>query len=214
MKNRIYLVDDHPVVRRGYAAIIRRDDHFEVCGEAGDGVEALEDIPDHSPDLVIVDITMDGMTGIELIKRIRAEWPDLPVLVISVHDEDVYAERALNAGANGYIMKEETDSSLLEAMRAVLKGDVYVSDSLMKQMVLQRVGQTSEGSSPLDALSDRELEVFEYLGQGLSTQEIADAMYISAKTVGTHRRNIKQKLSIDTNAQLQKRAVLWVEDEA
>ena len=89
MKNRIYLVDDHPVVRRGYAAIIRRDDHFEVCGEAGDGVEALEDIPDHSPDLVIVDITMDGMTGIELIKRIRAEWPDLPVLVISVHDEDV-----------------------------------------------------------------------------------------------------------------------------
>lgn len=214
MKNRIYLVDDHPVVRQGYTAIIDRDDDFEVCGEADTALKALEEIPDLHPDLVIVDLTMEGMNGIELIKRLRSEGQEFPVLVISIHDEDLYAVRALHAGADGYIMKAQTSSTLLEAIRSVLDGEVYVSEGIMQQMLLTRIGRGADKPSALGQLSDRELEVFEYIGQGLSTQEIADEMFISPKTVGTHRRHIKDKLSIDTNARLRQRAVLWVEEQA
>jgi DNA-binding NarL/FixJ family response regulator len=210
----VYLVDDHPVVRRGYVAVIEGCDDFQVCGEADSGFQALEDMRELAPDLVIVDIAMDGMNGIELIKRIRSEWTGLPILVISVHDEEVYAERVLAVGANGYLRKDETGEALLDVMRAVVSGGLYVSEHISNQIVLRNIGRDSGASSPLDQLSDRELEVFEHIGQGLSTKEIADAMFISPKTVGTHRRHIKEKLAIETNAQLQKRAVLWVRDEA
>lgn len=213
MQYKIYLVDDHPVVRRGYAAIINGSTGMKVCGEASSGREALGEIPECEPDLVVVDVAMEEMSGIELIKHLRAQQCDVPVLVISVHDEALYAERALEAGAMGYVKKAEADVVIVEAIRGILNGRLYLSDDMNTKLLRRSIGQDRGRNSPLDKLSDRELEVFEHLGRGLSTSQVADAMFISPKTVGTHRRQIQEKLNLETTAKLQQHAVLWVHQQ-
>ena len=218
MKFRIFILEDHPVMRRGYRALINGEMDIEVCGEAETASAALEMIRESAPDLVIADISLEGMNGIEFIKRLQAERPGLEVLVVSMHDESLYAERALQAGAAGYLMKKEADSLVITAIRRVLGGRYYVSDRMEDKILLQFAGRMPSKASvrmqvSLAQLSDRELEVFELHGRGLSTREMATAMGISHKTVATHRGRIKAKLDIDTTPQLVRRAVLWIETE-
>lgn len=215
MKN-IYIVDDHPVMRRGYVNLIREELDLEVCGEAGEALDALAQIRTQCPDLVVCDLTLGGgMSGLELIKSLKAEFPELPVLVVSMHDESLYADRALRAGARGYVMKAEADTTVVKAIRRVLDGGIYVSEDVSEKILLQYIGgRVNPASSPLAGLSDRELEVFEHLGHGLSTHEIAEAMMISPKTVESYRARIKEKLGLDRNAELIRRAVQWVETDA
>lgn len=218
MKYRIFILEDHPIMRRGYRTLINGEMDIEVCGEAETAIEALDMIPKTAPDLVIVDISLEGMNGIEFIKRLQAEQPGLEVLVVSMHEESLYAERALQAGAAGYIMKREADSSVITAIRRVLGGRYYVSDRIEDQIMLQFAGRmpakevTGQDSS-MAQLSDRELEVFELHGRGLTTREMAAAMNISPKTVATHRGRIKTKLGIESTPELVRRAVLWIEGE-
>lgn len=209
----VFIVDDHPVVRMGYASIINQAENLSVCGEAGSGEEALEKIPEAKPSLLIVDITMEGMTGIELTQQVQSRDWDIPVLVISVHDEMLYAERALEAGAMGYLMKDEASDRIIEAIETILRGGIFVSERINETLLLRSVGREIRNKSPLDQLSNRELEVFELIGRGMTTEEIADTLYISPKTVGTHRRQIQDKLNLPTTAKLQQRAVLWVATE-
>lgn len=208
MSYEVFLVDDHPVVRQGYASIVERAEDLVVAGETASGEEALEEIPECAPDIVVVDVLLPGMNGIELIKRLEVERCDIPVLVISMHAETLYAERALEAGAMGYVMKNEGDTVIVEAIRAVLGGRIYVSKKMNAQMLMRSVGRCDDPSA-LACLSDRELEVFELLGQGLTTSQIADRMYISPKTVGSHRRQIQEKMDIATAAKLRQRAAVW-----
>lgn len=214
MTNAIFIVDDHPIMRKGYQALLNREQDLEVCGEAGSAQEALDQIEgaEVEPDLVVVDISMEGMNGIELIKRIQAHRPNLPILVVSMHDEMLYAERALRAGARGYIMKKEVDTTVIAAIRKLLSGGFHLSERMNNHLMLQyQGGGTQHRKSPIERLSDRELEVFELLGRGYSTQEIADALHISPKTVETHRGRIKNKLSVNTSTELLQRAVQWAQ---
>lgn len=211
MHHRIFLVDDHPVVREGYASIIKRQSSLNICGEAATAEEALERIPEADPDLVVVDISLDDMSGLELLEHLGDYSEDLPVLMISVHDETLYAEQALQSGAKGYIMKNESDGSLVDAIMTILRGGIYLSDSMNSKLLLRKAGGKFDAQeSPLDRLSEREREVFECLGQGLSRNQIGEKLSISPKTVGTYCRHIKEKLAIETTAKLQERAVLWV----
>lgn len=216
MRFRIFLLEDHPIMRRGYRTLIDGELDLEVCGEAENAAIALEKIPALKPDLVIADVSLEGMNGIEFIKRLRTEQPGLDVLVVSMHEESLYAERALQAGAAGYLMKSEADSRVIHAIRRVMGGHYYVSENMQDKIMHQFSGrmpskQGGGSQESLDQLSDRELEVFELHGRGLSTREMAEAMSISPKTVATHRGRIKTKLSIDTTPQLVRRAVLWIE---
>jgi len=214
MSYQIFVVDDHPVMRRGYSYLIGAEMDMEICGEAESAQEALEKIPETSPDLALVDLTLKGMGGLELIKRLQAQEPDVRVLVVSMHDETLYADRALRAGARGYIMKDEVESTIVKAIRRILDGGVYVSDALSTRILLQYTGATpGEGESPLDRLSDRELEVFESMGRGYGTREIADQLALSPKTIDSYRSRIKDKLAIDSNSELTRRAVIWVESQ-
>lgn len=201
-------------MRRGYAYLINAEMDLEVCGEADSAPEALEHIPEANPDLVIVDLTLKGMGGLELIKRLQTHHDDLPALVISMHDESLYADRALRAGARGYIMKSEVESVVVHAIRRILEGGVYVSDTLSTKILLQYTGATpGDGDSPLDQLSDRELEVFEYMGRGFTTREIAEKLALSPKTIDSYRTRVKEKLAIENNSELIRHAVLWVESQ-
>lgn len=201
-------------MRRGYAFLVNAEMDLEICGEADSAPEALERIPEADPDLVIVDLTLKGMGGLELIKRLQTHHDDLPVLVISMHDESLYADRALRAGARGYIMKNEVESVVVQAIRRILEGGVYVSEELSTKILLQYTGATpGEGDSPLEQLSDRELEVFEYMGRGFTTREIADKLSLSPKTIDSYRTRVKEKLAIENNAELIRHAVLWVESQ-
>jgi DNA-binding NarL/FixJ family response regulator len=214
MAHRIYLVEDHPVMRKGYAAVMGQEMDLEICGVTGSVREARQHIPEVQPDLVIVDLALEDGNGLELIKDLHARLPDLPMLVVTMRDESVYAERVLQAGARGYLMKDEADARVVEAARKVLRGGLYLSPALSSQLLMQFAGNRPAGDpSPLAQLSDRELEVFEYLGQGLSTREIAEQLTLSPKTVDSYRTRAKEKLSIDSNAQLRRRATLWVEHE-
>lgn len=214
MSHRIFIVDDHPVMRRGYAYLIGAEMDLEVCGEAASAREALDRIPDAQPDLAIVDLTLKGMGGLELIKRLQSQHPDILILVVSMHDETLYADRALRAGARGYIMKSEVESVVVDAIRRILNGGVHVSDALSTKILLQYAGASpSEEDSPLERLSDRELEVFEYMGRGSTTREIADKLALSPKTIDSYRSRIKEKMAIDSNNELTRRAVLWVESQ-
>jgi DNA-binding NarL/FixJ family response regulator len=214
MSHRIFIVDDHPVMRRGYAYLIGAEMDLEVCGEAASAREALDRIPDAQPDLSIVDLTLKGMGGLELIKRLQSQHPDILILVVSMHDETLYADRALRAGARGYIMKSEVESVVVDAIRRILNGGVHVSDALSTKILLQYAGASpSEEDSPLERLSDRELEVFEYMGRGSTTREIADKLALSPKTIDSYRSRIKEKMAIDSNNELTRRAVLWVESQ-
>ncbi|MEX0601169.1 MAG: response regulator transcription factor [Rhodothermales bacterium] len=217
MTSQIFILEDHPVMRHGYRALINAEMDLEVCGEAGTAADALEKISRAAPDLVIADISLNGMNGIEFIKRLRAERPGLEVLVVSMHEESLYAGRALQAGASGYLMKSEAESRVVPAIRKVLGGRYYVSDRIQEKIMLQFAGRmTAEESvgqeDPSTQLSDRELEAFELHGRGLSTREMAEAMDISPKTIATYRGRIKSKLGIESTPELVRRAVLWVEN--
>jgi DNA-binding NarL/FixJ family response regulator len=206
---RVFLVEDHPVMREGYAALFARSPGLSVCGEAADATEALVRIREVEPDLALIDLALPGTSGLELIRQLRAFQPDLRVLVVSAHSETLYAERALRAGAQGYVMKDEAPATIVDAARAVLDGERYLSPAMRSRGVA--FDESNEETDPVRQLSNRELEVFRHLGRGRSTREIADALYLSPKTVETYRANIKSKLGIRTAPELIQRATLWVE---
>jgi DNA-binding NarL/FixJ family response regulator len=208
---RIAIVDDHPMVREGLTARIARHADLEVCGDAADVDEALRLVQQTGPDLVVIDISLKGGNGIDLIKQIRSKSDTVKMLVSSMHDESLYAERALRAGALGYINKQEMPEKVIEAIRHVLAGKVYLSPKMAERMLNRSLGRGGPAeSSPLQTLSDRELEVFELIGQGRSTREIAEQLSRSVHTIETHREKIKIKLNLASGAELQQRAVQWV----
>jgi DNA-binding NarL/FixJ family response regulator len=218
MKYKIFILEDHPIMRRGYRTLINGEMDIEVCGEAETAAEALDKIPQVDPDLVIADISLEGTNGIEFVKRLQTEKPGLDVLIVSMHEESLYAERALQAGAVGYVMKKEADNSVLTAIRRVQGGRYYVSERMQDKIMLLFAGHTSpkelaEKTPSITQLSDRELEVFELHGRGLTTLEMAEWMRISPKTIATYRGRIKTKLAIETMPELVRRAVLWIENE-
>ena len=209
---RILLVDDHPIMRHGLAQLIRSEDGLDVCGEAGCAKEALQIIESLAPDLVIVDLTLPDKNGLELLKDIHALHPHLTCIVLSMHDEGLYAERALRAGARGYVMKEAAAEHLVGAIRRVLDGGLYVSDAVASRMLQGVVGTRTRVEGPtIERLTDRELEILEMIGNGVATKNIADRLTISARTVEAHRAHIKEKLGISDGPTLVRYAVQWVE---
>jgi DNA-binding NarL/FixJ family response regulator len=208
---RIMIVDDHPIVRRGLAELIEQEPGFKVTAEAESAQDAMRAIRSDQPDLAIVDLSLKDTSGIELVKQIKAQWPTIPLLVLSMHDESLYAERALRAGALGYIMKQEGTEKLITAIRAVMRGEVYLSDAMARRVLGRMVsGQPAISSTPLDILSDRELEVFEQIGRGLSTRQIAQRMCVSIKTIESHREHIKRKLNLKNASELVQHATEWL----
>ena len=211
---RILLVDDHAVVRFGIAQLINRQNDLTVCGEEEEASKALDAIGRLKPDLVIADISLKESSGLELMRNIKAQYPKLPALVVSVHDETIYAEVAFRAGALGYLMKEEALDKVIAAIRRVLGGGIYVSDTLAAKMLQQQVrGQTDATVSPVKGLSDRELEVFQMIGQWKGTRQIADELHLSVKTIEYYREQIKKKLNLKSAAELTHYATAWVQKE-
>jgi len=209
-KAQILIVDDHPMTRAGLTHLINHQADTVVCAEAENAAEALDRLAVSKPDLMLIDITLPGKSGLELIKDVKAMRPDLAVLVISMHDESLYADRVLRAGARGYITKHEGGEKLMAAIRQVLSGKIYVSESMSAHILeIFSGGQAVSDRSSIQNLSDREFEVFEALGQGLSSHEIAKKLHLSAKTVDAHRANIKTKLKINTTAELISFAARW-----
>jgi len=210
----IVIVDDHPLFRKGLEQLINSsDDRFRICGEANDAAEGMTVIREIKPDLAIVDLSLPGANGIELIKNIRAEFPKLPVLILSMHDESLYALRALRAGAQGYVMKQEALENVIMAIRAVLAGRPYLSPDMSSKLITN-FATGSNQANPTDKLSDRELEILELIGKGRDVREIAKALHISAKTVETHRAHIKEKLNLKNARQVTRFAVQWLEGRA
>src|SRR3954468_24462481 len=214
-KTRIFIVDDHPLLRRGLAELINRETDMMFCGEAEDSPSALKAIAQVKPDLVIVDISLKGYNGIELIKNIKAFDQKIQVLVLSMHDESIYAMRVLKAGAKAYVMKQEVVDKVMEAIRRIRSGKVFVSEKVASRMLDQVVvGGDPAPDSPVDLLSDRELEIVNMIGSGLPTREIAAKLHISIKTVESHRARIKEKLNLHNAIQLVQFCVRWVEEGA
>jgi DNA-binding NarL/FixJ family response regulator len=206
----VLVVDDHPLLRQGLAMLINQQKDMQVCGEAEDVHAAMQVIAQKRPDIVIVDISLKGPDGLELLKSIRTTDPDLPVLILSMHDEAIYAERALRARANGYIMKQEATEMVLVAVRRILDGDVYLSDAMSKKMLQQYIdGAPSVLQSRIATLSDRELEVFCRIGEGRGTREIAEELHLSIKTVETYQAHIKEKLGLRSGRELIQHAIQW-----
>ncbi len=213
MKTRIYIVDDHALVRRGLATLIGAEPDMQVCGQAEDASKATTEIMQLRPDLVIVDISLKGNSGLELVKNIKAFDANIHVLVLSMHDESIYALRVLKAGARAYVMKNDLIEKVIEAIRRISKGHLYVSENVASQMLNQLVnGKRTEDDSPVSSLSDRELEIVNLIGSGLPTREIAAKLHISVKTVETHRAHIKRKLNVENATQLVQFCVRWVEE--
>ncbi|MBX7148346.1 response regulator transcription factor [bacterium] len=211
-RKKVMVVDDHPIIRHGIIQLINQENDLTVCGQGGDIRSALEAIRHHYPDVVLVDISLKGGSGLDLIKEMREQFPGLPSLVVSMHDESVYAERALRAGAKGYIMKQEATDSMINAIRMVLKGDVYLSGRLKEKLIDKMIdGREFDGPNPVEKLSDRELEIFRMIGQGMGTRSIADHLRLSVKTVEAHRAHIKDKLNLKSANELVHQAILWVE---
>ena len=209
-KTRVLIVDDHPMTRAGLVHVINYQPDLIVCGEAESAAQALDMLDSSRPDLLLIDITLPGKSGLELIKDVKAMRPELLMLVLSMHDESLYADRVLRAGARGYIAKHEGGEKLLAAIRQVLSGRIYVSETMSAHILeIFSGGQTGSDRSSIEALSDREFEVFESLGEGLSSQQIAKKLHLSAKTVDAHRANIKTKLKINTTAELISYAARW-----
>jgi DNA-binding NarL/FixJ family response regulator len=213
-RKRILVVDDHPLLRQGLAMLIDQQQDMEVCAEAEDAHAALLFITRTNPDIVILDISLKGPDGLDLLKSIRTIHPTLPVLILSMHDEAIYAERALRARANGYIMKQEATEKVLVAVRRILNGDVYLSDAMSSRMLQQYIdGAPSLLQSRIAALSDRELEVFRRIGEGQGTREIAEELHLSVKTVETYQAHIKEKLALRTGRELIQHAIQWKVNE-
>jgi len=210
-KIKILIVDDHPIVRQGLAALINHESDLVVCGQAEDSHEAIKAVRELNPNMAIIDITLKETSGLELIKDIRAQYPNLPVLALSMHDENLYAERSLRAGAMGYIMKQEATENVIEAVRKILGGEIYVSERMAAKMVRKLVtGQTETSCSQVDSLSDRELEVFSLIGRGHGTRQISERLHLSVKTIETYRAHIKDKLNLADAAELLQYAIQWV----
>ncbi|MBK8260730.1 MAG: response regulator transcription factor [Nannocystis sp.] len=208
---RILIIDDHPVFRFGLGQLLQGEEDLEVCGEAVDSASALDAAQRLRPDLAITDISLPGVGGIELIKRLRALYPELRLLVVSMHDEALFAERSLRAGAGGYVMKDAPASALLGALRRVLRGEMAVSEEIANKMLQTLVrGRERDRESTLACLSDRELEVYELIGRGMRTRDIAEALHISVKTVEAHQASIKHKLGIDSTTTLRRDAAIWL----
>jgi DNA-binding NarL/FixJ family response regulator len=213
-RTRILLVDDHAVVRYGIAQLINRQADLMVCGEEEDAANALAAIGKVNPDLVIADISLKDSSGLELMRNIKAQYSKLPVLVVSAHDESIYAEIAFRAGALGYLMKAEALDKIIVAVRRVLSGNVYVSEALAARMLQQQIsGKTDIHESPVKQLSDRELEVFQLIGQWKKTSEIAQELHLSIKTIEYYREQIKHKLGLKSSSELTQHATAWVQRE-
>src|ERR1700677_1508056 len=211
---RILIVDDHPLLRKGVSQLINNERDLMVVGEAEDAHKALTAIETSKPDVALIDISLGGTSGIELLKNIKVRFPKLMVLVLSMHDESVYAHRALRAGASGYIMKQEGPEKVLPALRKILNGEVYLSERLGTRMLNTLVGgRASLTSSPIEELSDRELEVFSLIGQGHGTRPIAEKLHLSVKTIESHRAHIKEKLNLQNATELVHHAIQWVQSE-
>lgn len=209
-RRRVFVIDDHPIVRQGLALLINQEPDLSVCGEAEEAETILDNIASFTPDIVVLDISLPGSDGIEALKSIRSRHPDLPVLILSMHEESIYAERALRAGANGYIMKQEATDTVLVALRKILAGDVYISDRATSKMLQRIVARpaTSPHTS-IASLSNRELEVFRLIGSGLGTREIAEKLQLSAKTVESYQAHIKRKLDLPSARALVQHAIEW-----
>lgn len=212
---RILLIDDHPIMRHGLAQLIRAEGGLDVCGEAGSARDGQIAVGTLKPDLVVIDLTLPDKNGLELLKDIQAQYPGTLCLVLSMHDETMYGERALRAGARGYITKEAAADHLITALRKVLSGGIYVSEGMASRMLEQVTGNRGRSTtSAIDTLTDRELEVLEMIGQGVATKIIAERLCISARTVEAHRAHIKDKLAITDGAALVRYAVQWVEQRS
>jgi len=207
-KKTVFVVDDHPLLRQGLALLINQEPDLIVCGEAEEAHAALKAIAANQPDILIADISLNGPDGLDLLKNLRALYPDLPVLILSMHDESIYAERALRARANGYIMKQEATEKVLVALRRILAGDIYLSEKMANKLLHQYIsGAPADMNSRLSALSDRELEVFRLIGEGHSTRQIAETLHLSIKTVETYQAHIKDKLSLRSGRELVQHAI-------
>jgi DNA-binding NarL/FixJ family response regulator len=212
-KKRIMIVDDHPILRKGLSMLINQESDLVVDGEAEDAQKAMELIESLKPDMVIVDISLPGVDGVELLKMIKLRHPDLPTIVVSMHDESLFAERALRAGARGYIMKQEAADKVLSGIRRVFAGEIFVSSRVTTRIVERLMdGGQGKQSFPLDLLSDREFTVFQLIGQGFGTRQIADKLHLSVKTVESYRSHIKEKLRLESGTDLLKYAIQWVQN--
>lgn len=212
VKSAILIVDDHPVLRRGLAALIAGEPDLSVCGQASSCREAIRSIGRITPDLAIIDLGLEGSDGLELVKEIKAFHPEVLTMVLSMHDESLYAERAIHAGARGYVTKQQLDDTVLIAIRRVLDGEIYLSEKLTARFARKYLGGgTRRGDSLLAVLTDRELEVFRLIGHGESTRTIAERLHLSPKTIESHREHLKQKLSLESGAALVRRATHWVD---
>jgi len=211
----VLVVDDHPIVRQGIRSVLDHEPDLHVCGEAESARDALTAFQTARPDVAIIDISLKGADGLELTKSIRAQDKEMPILIISMHDEAIYAERVLRAGANGYVMKQEVSDRIVDAIRQVLRGNIYVSDPIRQRILMGiRSGAGDEHVSPIERLSDRELEVFRLIGQGQGTREIAEQLHLSVKTIETYRAHIKEKLNLANATELVRYAVQWLEQES
>jgi DNA-binding NarL/FixJ family response regulator len=209
-KSRVFVVDDHPIVRQGLALLINRESDLAVCGEAEDAQSAIQTVATVKPDIMVVDISLNGPDGLDLLKDVRMRFPELPVLILSMHDESIYAERALRAGARGYIMKQEATEKVLVALRRILGHEIYVSERIANRMLQRYIGSpAADRPSSVADLTDRELEVFRLIGEGHSTRQIAEELHISVKTVESYQAHIKEKLSLRTARELVQHAIQW-----
>jgi len=214
-RSRVLLVDDHPIVREGLAARIEMEKDMVVSGMAETADQAIDLIQKSEPDIVVTDLSLSGRPGLELIKDIRAAWPALPILVLSIHDEELWAERILRAGAQGYVMKSHATEKVMEAIRRVLAGGLWLSDDMSSALLgrLAHHRQPVTPGMPLANLSDRELEIFQMIGRGLSIKEIAQQLFLSSKTVEVHREHVKEKLGLHSSAELLRNAVIHTLEE-
>jgi DNA-binding NarL/FixJ family response regulator len=214
-KFRVLLVDDHPITRQGIGMLINHEPNLVVCGETDNAPKALDLVSQLSPDLAVIDISLKTVSGLELVKNIMSLRPELPILVMSMHDEGLYAERALRAGARGYIMKNEPNEKIRAAIQRVLEGDLYMSDQLKEKMLHRIVTnkKNEETVSSVDLLSDREMEVFQLIGNGFSTKQIASKLNLSVKTIDSYREHLKLKLPLEHGSDLVHYAIQWVKSE-
>jgi DNA-binding NarL/FixJ family response regulator len=212
---KIVVVEDHPIVRHGLVMLIDQEPDLHVCGEAEDVNGAMALTAQQQPDLVVVDISLKGSNGLDLIKSIKGDDPNRKILVVSMHDEAIYAERSIRAGAQGYIMKQEAVDKIIGAIRRILRGELYLSDSISASLLFKVTHKNAEHHpATLDQLTDRELEVFQLIGQGFATREIADHLNLSIKTIETYRANLKQKLGVKNAPQLVQRAVQFFQQKS
>jgi len=213
-KIRVFLVDDHPLVRESLTSLINQQDDMEVCGQAEDMADGLKRIGSLAPDVAIIDISLKESSGLELVKALKLRFPATQLVVLSMHDEKLYAERCLRAGARAYVMKRESTRRIISAIREVAQGKLFLSDGMATELAQKFVGGKQSGGSPLEDLSDRELEVFNLLGRGLGTRQVAESLNVSIKTVQAYCARIKQKMQLGSATELLREAVRWQEQQS